>query len=89
MKLAPTCSTPLSRNVDRYSGYAWLKQLAATLAAKIFEELTTIFNSFGWPNDICTGNGPQFQQECKEFCRADVLTHELESAHNPESNSLA
>ena len=40
--------------VDRYSGYAWLTQLTGTHTAKITNELSNIFNSFGWPNLIRT-----------------------------------
>ena len=68
--------------VDRYSGYAWLKQLARTHTAKIVKELTSMFNSFGWPNAIRADGGPRFGQEFKEFCKANSIQHKL--AHNPE-----
>ena len=75
--------------VDSYSGYAWLKQLAGRHTAKITEELSTIFNSFGWPKTIHTDGGPQFRQEFRDFCISNSIQHELVSAHNLESNNLA
>ena len=75
--------------VDRYSGYTWLAQLQGTHTAKITKDLSNIFNSFGWPKSIRTDGGPQFRLEFVEFCKANSIQHELASAHNPESNSLA
>ena len=38
--------------IDRYSGYAWLKQLSGKHTAKITSKLSTIFNSLGWPKSM-------------------------------------
>ena len=75
--------------VGCYSTYAWVKQLTGTHTAKIIEELSTIFNSFGWPKTICTDGGPQFRQEFRDICKANSIQHELASAHNPAYNGLA
>ena len=75
--------------VDRYSWYAWLIQLNGTHTAKITKELSTIFNSFGWPKSIRTDGELQYLQEFGEFCETNSVQHKLASAHNPESNGLA
>ena len=70
--------------VDGYPGYAWLKQLNGKHTAKITNELSTIFNSFGWPKSIRTDGGPQFRLEFEEFCKTNSIQHELATAHNPD-----
>jgi hypothetical protein len=74
---------------DRYSGYGWTAQLRKTHTKAVTDQLTKWFNDFGWPDYIRTDGGPQYRQEFKDFCKERSITHELASAHNPESNGLA
>ena len=75
--------------VDRYSGYAWLKQLQKTTTAKIIACISDWFLDFGWPEVTRSDGGPQFRQEFAEFCSAHSISHELTSPYIPESNGLA
>ena len=75
--------------VDRYSGYAFLKQLHSTTTAKIINTVRDWFMDYGWPDVIRSDGGPQFRQEFAEFCKNNSISHELSSPYNPESNGLA
>ena len=74
---------------DRYSGNGWAAKLRRTHTKAITKQLTMWFNGFGWPDYIREDGGPQYREEFQEFCRGRQITHELGSAHNPESNGLA
>ena len=69
--------------IDRYSGYAWLKQLQKTTTAKIIACISDWFLDYGWPEVIRSDGGPQFRQEFAEFCSAHSISHELSSPYNP------
>ena len=75
--------------VDRYLGYAFLKQLHSTTTAKIINTVRDWFMDYGWPDVIRSDGGPQFRQEFAEFCKNNSISHELSSPYNPESNGLA
>ena len=74
---------------DRYSGYGWQARLRKTATRNVTDQLTGWFNEYGWPDYIRSDGGPQFRSEFKDFCAKRDITHEVASAHNPESNGLA
>ena len=65
--------------VDRYSGYAFLKQLHLTTTAKIINAVRDWFMDYGWPDVIRSDGGPQFRQEFADFCKLNSISHELSS----------
>ena len=74
---------------DRYSGYGWLAKLRKTNTEAVTAQLRKLFLEYGWPDYIRTDGGPQYRGEFRKFCEENKNTHELASAHNPESNGLA
>ena len=75
--------------VDRYSGYAWLKQMIRSTTDETVKQMTYWLNEHGWPGSMRTDGGPQYRSAFRAWCEKENITHEDSSAHNPESNLLA
>ena len=75
--------------VDRFSGYLWVKPLRALTAAAIVAHVKAWWLEFGRPNRVRTDGGPQFGNEFAAFCEEMGTRHELSSPYNPASNGLA
>ena len=74
---------------DRYSGYAWTRELKRTDTASVVGQLSNWFTEVGWPTSIRTDGGPQFRTDFTLLCNRHGIKHELLSPYNPESKGLA
>ena len=75
--------------MNRYSGFPFVEKLSKLSTSAITKNLTTWFNTFGWPERIRTDNGPQYRSEFDEFCAEHSIVHENSSPYFPQSNGLS
>ena len=73
----------------RYSGYFFVDQLRSLTTKAVLTKLCKWFLTFGFPLVIRSDGGPQFRSQFSTFCQERNIKHELSSAYNPTSNSLA
>ena len=73
----------------RYSGYFFVDQLRSLTTKAVLTKLSKWFLTFGLPLVIRSDGGPQFRSQFSTFCQERNIKHELSSAYNPTSNSLA
>ncbi|KAG1659481.1 Carnitine O-palmitoyltransferase 1, liver isoform [Nymphon striatum] len=75
--------------VDRFSGYIFTEQISNSSTSSVTRTLLKWFQDFGFPDCIRSDGGPCFRLEFRTFCEKHLIKHDLPSAFNPTSNSLA
>ncbi len=76
--------------VDAHSKWPEVIEMTTTTTLKVIEVLRQLFASFGLPEQIVSGNGPQFtSREFEEFLRLNGVRHIRCAPYHPSSNGAA
>jgi len=75
---------------DQHSKYLELLYLSSTTSQAVIQKLVSIFNRWGFPYELMSDNGPQYQSdEFQKFVEQHDIRHVTSSPRYPQSNGAA
>nr|XP_021334762.1 uncharacterized protein K02A2.6-like [Danio rerio] len=76
--------------VDAHSKWPEVAIMNGTSSEKTIEELRSVFNRFGIPQQLVSDNGPQFvSEEFQSFLQMNGIRHIKSAPYHPSTNGLA
>ena len=76
--------------VDWFSGYSFTKKLGANSSTEmVIKKLTKIFNSYGYPEHLRCGSGPEIRDSFINWCRRAGIQAVHSSAYHSQGNARA
>lgn len=76
--------------VDFYSFFFEIREVQSTSAKNVISAFADIFATHGFPQQLCTDNGPPFtSQQFRDFVGKVGTNHVCSSPYHPRSNGMA